>query len=216
MVDNRGVGRSDESPHPFTTHEMARDIAAVLDHAGVRRAHIFGLSLGGMVAQAFALQHPERLDRLVLGCTTPGGGRAIRPRLRAFFSMARGRLASIETGCRIEAENTLSAEFLTRSPQTIQSWIELASARPVSRRALVFQALAGLRHDVFDQLSGVQAPTLVLAPDADRLIPARNSQLLATQIPRAELCWMRGAGHDFVTERPAATFRIVSEFLLSD
>ena len=71
--DNRGIGGSDQPPGPYSTRMMAEDAVAVLDEAGVERAHVVGTSLGGMIAQELALAAPERVDRLVLACTTPGG-----------------------------------------------------------------------------------------------------------------------------------------------
>src|SRR5215467_3247868 len=79
LVDNRGVGRSDATRGRYTTRQLADDVAAVMDAARVERAHVFGMSLGGMIAQELALAHGDRIDRLVLGCTTPGGSRARRP-----------------------------------------------------------------------------------------------------------------------------------------
>ena len=76
LFDNRGIGESDAPPGPYTVAEMAGDAVRVLDEAGVERAHVVGTSLGGMIAQELALSHPERVDRLVLACTTPGGPNA--------------------------------------------------------------------------------------------------------------------------------------------
>ena len=73
LFDNRGIGESDAPAGPYTAAQMAGDALQVLDEAGVERAHVLGTSLGGMVAQELALAHPERVDKLVLACTTPGG-----------------------------------------------------------------------------------------------------------------------------------------------
>src|ERR1700733_7930870 len=77
-LDNRGVGLSEVPPGPYSIATMASDAAAVLDAAGVPRAHIFGISMGGMIAQEFALQYPARTRALILGCTSPGGPSAVR------------------------------------------------------------------------------------------------------------------------------------------
>jgi pimeloyl-ACP methyl ester carboxylesterase len=194
---------------------MAADVAAVLDEAGIAQAHVFGISLGGMIAQAFALSFPSRLDRLVLGCTSPGGLRSVKPKVGSFLAMARARLQSQETACRLEAENVLSDSFRARHPEVIDHWLELARQAPVPRSTMMLQLLAAGRHDAYSRLPTIDAMTLVIAPDADRLIPPENSHLLARRIPRAELAWVRGAGHDFVTERPKETFTMVREFLES-
>ncbi len=215
LIDNRGVGESEVPSRPFSTTDMANDVAAVLDEVGIERAHLFGISLGGMIAQAFALTHPKRLDRLVLGCTSAGGLRSVRPKVGQFLAMARARVQSPKDAFRIEAGFVLSERFRAQHPEIIDEWVELGRKNPVPRRTMMLQLFAAGRHDAYARLPTIDAATLVIAPGADRLIPAENSHIIARRIPGAELACVKGAGHDFVTECPEETFEMVSRFLLS-
>src|SRR5512139_3505397 len=91
VFDNRGTGRSGVPPGPYTTAQMADDVAASLRFLGIGRAHVLGVSLGGMIAQEVALRHRDRVDRLVLGCTGPGGNLSLRPspEAMAVFALAK-------------------------------------------------------------------------------------------------------------------------------
>ena len=211
VLDNRGVGRSDAPSLPWATSDMADDVALVLRASGVERADVFGISLGGMIAQELALRHPHRVDRLVLACTTPGG-RPARPTPRlAALMLARAAVKPIEESLRATAPLVLSDEALARRPELVDIWIAIATSEPRSRRGFIGQLLAAARHDAWDRLPFVESETLVVTGDADRLIPHENSALLAERIPRASLRTLRGAGHDFPTERPDETARLVLE-----
>lgn len=214
LVDNRGVGRSDATRPPYTTALMADDLAAVLDAAGVDRAHVFGMSLGGMIGQQLALRHPARIDRLVLGCTTPGGRNAIRYPLRGVLTLLRAGAAPPHRAMRIIAPLALSRETLERRPEVIDAWVEVARSEPRHRAGLFGQLLAAARHDAWDALPRINAPTLVLTGDADWLIDADNSRRIAARIPGARLQLIPGAGHDFATDRPDETVAALTGFLL--
>jgi len=214
LLDNRGVGRSDRPRPPYRTTQMADDVAAVLDHAGIDRAHVFGVSLGGMIAQWVALRHPARVDRLALGCTTAGGSLGRRVPVDAAASLLRGAFMPFEGAMRHTAPFVISASTLSSRPDVLERWMALAREQPVPLPALLGQLLAGMRHDASGHLDRIEAPTLVLTGDADRLIPAANSYLLAERIPGARLCVLPGAGHDFPTDQPDATARVLESFLL--
>jgi pimeloyl-ACP methyl ester carboxylesterase len=209
LVDNRGVGRSDARP-PYSTRELADDIAAVMDAAGVDRAHVFGMSLGGMIAQELALAHPSRIDRLVLGCTTPGGKRAKKTPLSSRIAMLGSAFGRHDRVFAMLA----SDDSLRARPEIRERWLALGKSERVPPRALLGQALAALRHDAFDRVAQIAAPTLVITGDDDAIIDPENSRLLAAAIPNARLVLLPGARHDFTTDRPDDAARAIVEFLL--
>jgi 3-oxoadipate enol-lactonase len=213
VLDNRGVGRSDVPSMPWTTADMADDVAAVLAESGVQRADVFGISLGGMVAQQLALRHPHRIRKLVLACTTPGGKDAIRISPRAALALVRAASMPFEEGLRASAPWVLSEEALTRRPEIVDLWIAIASSEPRSTSGVLAQLLAAARHDASRMLRYIEHPTLVVTGDADRLLSPENSGVLAARLPNAKLVVLPGAGHDFPTERPDETARIVRDFV---
>jgi pimeloyl-ACP methyl ester carboxylesterase len=215
-MDNRGIGRSGAARAPFTTRQMADDAAAVLDHAGLARAHVFGVSLGGMVAMRLALRHPARVDRLVLGCTTPGGRHATRVPLDAVLALLRAGRLPFADALERTAPYVLSEPFLRARPDVVRAWREVGALEPVPLRTSLFQLLAAAEHDVFASLPTLPHRTLVLTGDADRLIPAANSRLLAATIPGATLIVLPGAGHEFTAEQPEETTVALERFLLED
>jgi pimeloyl-ACP methyl ester carboxylesterase len=215
LLDNRGVGRSDAPPPPYSTARMAADVAAVLDDAAVERTHVFGMSLGGMIAQQVALLYADRVERLVLGCTTHGGRRATRNSWRSALAILRASRMPPREAAYFMAPHLISTEAMEAHPERIEEWAEFAESDPASVLGLMGQASAALRHDTESRLGNIAAPTLVLSGDDDRLIPVRNSELLADKIPGAELRLLPGAGHDFTTDRPRVAATVVKEFLLS-
>jgi 3-oxoadipate enol-lactonase len=208
--DNRGVGRSDRPPGPYTVAEMADDVVSVLDAAGVAAAHVYGISLGGMIAQDMALRHPERVRGLVLGATTRGGAAHVP--------------ASPETGALVELRARMTAEqavwasvpinYAARTRrhggERIAEDIEQRLRYPVEGVFYAAQLAAAQAHDA--AVEGIQAPTLVVHGDEDALIPAANGERLAAAIPGAELALWPGAAHLYFTDEPEAD-RGVAAFL---
>jgi 3-oxoadipate enol-lactonase len=210
--DNRGVGRSEMPVGPYPIALMASDAAAVLDAAGVDSSHIFGTSMGGMIAQEFALQYPQRVRSLILGCTAPGGPRAVRAEPAAMqMLMARGNMT------RAQAEQ--AAQPFIYHPSTPQNLIEedLEIRRPWFPYADAYMAqLQGiLDWEAYSRLSQIDAPTLVIHGESDRLVPAGNGKLIAETIPGAKLVILSNASHIFTTDQPEAAHRAIQNFLAS-
>jgi 3-oxoadipate enol-lactonase len=210
LYDNRGIGASDKPPGPYTAVDLAADAVAVLDAAGLRTAHVVGTSLGGMAAQELALGWPDRVDRLVLACTTPGGSSAYplpEPTQRLF---AEAWALEPEARLRRFVENALAPG----APEELVARITaLRLAHPPDPDGWQAQAAAGASHDAFDRLEAVAAPTLVVHGTEDAVVDPRNSELLAERIPKARLEWIDGAGHLLFWEHPERFLALVEEFL---
>ena len=210
--DNRGVGRSDSSPGPYTITMMAADAVAILDAAGIDRAHVYGISLGGMIAQAVALEHPDRVERLVLGATTAGGpGHTAAPDdTVAFFSRRAGMPA--EEAVWASVPYNYGPATRARHGQRIAEDIEQRLRFPVAPEFYLAQLAAALSHDCHDRLAEITAPTLVVHGVEDVMVSPVNGRVLAELIPGARLIELPGAAHLYPTDEPAAD-RSVAAFL---
>ncbi|MGE0788333.1 MAG: alpha/beta fold hydrolase [Sandaracinaceae bacterium] len=213
VLDNRGVGRSESPLTGWTTATMADDVAAVLDASGTARLDVFGISLGGMIAQELALRHPDRVNRLVLACTTPGGRKAQKIRPAAAAALARSLTMRFDEAIRYTAPYVIGEAIAASRPEIVETWIHIAASEPRSRRGIAGQLAAGARHSAWNRLRRLELPTLVITGDDDRLMPHSNSQMLARLIAGARLKELRGAPHDFPTERPVETAEAVLDFL---
>ena len=223
--DNRGVGRSAKPPGPYTIHEMADDAAALLDTLGVTRAHVLGVSMGGMIAQELALRHPGRVRSLILACTYPEPDADVE-RHRQFSVTHLGGSVTGTGEIQIDLSALDPIRFFHNMLPTVfnQSFIdhEFPKILPLFTGALEFgfsmeailgQVAAVMGHRTTDRLHGITAPTLVITGDADRLIPPGNSDLLAQHIPGATLVKIPGGSHGFNFETPALFNREVLSFL---
>lgn len=214
LVDNRGTGLSDRPAGSFAVADMAGDILAVLDDAGIRRAHVIGASLGGMVAQELAIDHPERIDGLVLACTTPGWPLAY-PMPKAsvrLIASATGMTAEVARRCHVE--NALSARTVQHRPELVDRLVELQDSRPAAQGALLAQAAAGARYAGRRRQTRILARTLVLHGLADTVVDPRNGKLLADRIPDARLVTFPELGHLLFWEDPDGFAGAVTSFLL--
>jgi 3-oxoadipate enol-lactonase len=211
--DNRGVGRSKALLHAYTTDAMADDARAVLDAAEVDRAHVYGISLGGMVAQHLALRHPDRVRSLVLGATHAGGPHAARPD-GDVVAFLRHRLAMRhEEGAWASVPFNYSERVREEHPERIAEDVAQRLSHPFALQAYRAQMWAGALHDCYERLDRITAPTLVVHGAEDRMVPVENARLIAQRIPDARLVELERTGHQYPTEEPSIDERI-AEFML--
>ena len=217
--DSRDVGRSDHSPWPYAVIQLAQDAIAVLDAAGERRAHVYGHSLGGMIAQELALVHRERIGALVLGATTCGGPLAVPqdPQALTFFA----RVGAMDTEEAEWAAVPYSYGERTRRRHGDRIAEDIArrhgGAPPTSfcvsdTFTYLHQVTAAASHNTVSRLGLIAAPTLVVHGGQDRILASENARILADAIPGAALELWPEAGHLYATDEPAAD-RHVAAFL---
>lgn len=211
--DQRGSGHSDKPGGEYSTALLADDTAALLEYLSIPKAHVWGVSMGGQLAQQLALRHPQRVDRLILGCTTPGGKES-RPAdhelMAASYSI--DNLSARERTLR-QAKTGFTAQWLAEHPEVIDSMISRRKERPIDSTALESRRKAFYAHDCHADVPRIAAPTLVLTGDQDSVIPMENSRLLSELIPRARLEILRPAGHKFWIEQEQRVLPIVEAFL---
>lgn len=212
IFDNRGIGRSGKPDVRYTIPMMADDTAGLMDALGISKAHILGLSMGGMIAQEFALRYPQMVGGLVLACTHCGGDAAVRPSgICSTFNdlMFSGTQEAVK-----KAQTCVYAEqTLTEVPEIIQKNREVSQKFPPDTEVLIRQLEAIEHHDTWERLPLIHAPTLVLAGKEDALIPPENSRILAERIPGARLQIIEGGGHLFLVEQEDVFNRTVLDFL---
>lgn len=210
--DNRGVGRPHALRHAYSTAVMADDAVSVLDAAGIDRAHVYGVSLGGMVAQQVALRHPDRVRSLVLGATYAGGPKARRPD-DSVLTFLRGRLLMPHAeAARRSVQFNYSDRGRAEHQERIEEDLAQRLAHPFSVRAYWAQLWAGATHDTYQRLPGIAAPTLIVHGSEDRMIPVENGRMLARAIPHARLVELPRTGHLYATEVPEIDREIAAFF----
>jgi 3-oxoadipate enol-lactonase len=213
LFDNRGIGESDAPPGPYTVTEMAADAVQVLDEAGIERAGVVGTSLGGMIAQELALSHPDRVERLVLACTTPGGPKA-RPMPQVTLELL-AEAATLEPAVALRrfVENALAPTTVRERPELVERIMGHRLATAQHPAAWAAQAAAGATFDAYDRLGALLAPTLVQHGGEDVVVDPGNADLLASLLPDARLEWFPGAGHLLFWEEPERFVSSVAGFL---
>lgn len=204
--DNRGVGDTVMADGPFTIADMAADAVAVLDAAGVRRAHVYGASMGGGIAQEMALGHPERVASLVLACTAAKATVTDLPKRRLFiFGLVPRVLVNRLLGRSMYGHDA--------DPRRVREDRRVLNAMRITRAGLAGQSRAVALYTSRDRVGTITAPTLVLHGTADRAVPYAAGEELAALIPGAKLVTLEGAGHSYVTESTEEANEAVLHFL---
>ncbi len=213
LFDNRGAGRSDKPDVDYSIQMHADDAAGLIDALGIARSHILGASMGGMIAQEFALRHSDRTESLILCCTAPGGDMMVPPEQEVIQKLAQVDGLTPEEIWRKNLPLSFTKEFI----QNNEEWLDEKMRRELPYTAPPFsfkrQMAAAMRHDAYDRLPDIKCPTLVMTGTKDILIPPQNSDLIASQIHEAVLKRYESVGHAFMTEVREEVVRDILDFV---
>jgi pimeloyl-ACP methyl ester carboxylesterase len=204
--DNRDTGQSSRSPTPYSVAHMAEDATAVLDAAGEQRVHVYGISLGSLVAQEVALRHPDRVDALVLGASSAGGFAAYKPSPSSYAQtfMVRAGAMGPEEAQWAAVPYTYAEKTRRSHPERIVTDIGHRVSSSPEAFSYLRQATAVAAHDAYERLNQIAAPTLVVHGEQDIFIPPANALVLAERIPGAQLRLWPDAAHMYIIDEPRA------------
>lgn len=211
--DNRGAGRSDKPHMEYSIPLFADDTAALMTALHIPDAYILGVSMGGYIAQELALNHPDRIRKMILGCTSCGGARAVfmnGKRLKKFTANAGLQPEEI---LRKDMDIYFSDSFVEQNSEKIEEFVQISLRYYQPPDAFERQFDACLRHDAGDRLKQITKPTLIMTGDDDPLVPPANSEILKALIPDSKLSVFPGGRHCFFVENAERFNREVIEFL---
>jgi 3-oxoadipate enol-lactonase len=213
-LDFRDVGDSDDADGPYTIADVAEDVHGLMGALGIPSAGVVGISMGGFAALELALRHPEAVERLVLCVTSAGGATHVSTTPEIMRLLMPGD-AEEETGegARRVCAAVAAPGWAERHPEEIETFVEIARHRPMSRAAYLRQLEACRAHDVAHALDRIRAPTLVLHGDVDPLVPLENGLILAAGIAGAQLKVYPDTGHIPEVERADEFNRDLLAFL---
>jgi pimeloyl-ACP methyl ester carboxylesterase len=213
IFDNRGAGLTDKPAGPYSIPMMADDAAGLMDALGIESANVYGMSMGGMIAQELTLRHPQKVRALVLGCTTPGGPNSHPRPKKTIEALTRIPNVSKEEGLEIVLRLLFTEEFIAANGPQVREMTRNAFDLRTPRHAVLAQAGAIAAQDTYDRLPQIKAPTLVIAGGSDEMILSANSPILAQRIPGAELVMYPKARHGYLFELAAEATAAVLDFL---
>jgi len=217
--DNRGVGQSDQPAGTYTVPEMADDTSGLLKALGINRAKVFGVSMGGMIAQELALRHPEQVEKLVLGCTMAGGATAKQAAPAVVEKLMTGNAlmaSDPDQALDIILPILMPAEFIAAHPELKPMLTAaMAMAPRTSPAAIASQAAGIMLFNAYDRLPQIKCPVLIVHGDSDVLVPSENAAIIKSRLPQAEVIMIPGAGHAFQAADPVGVHQRIVSWLRS-
>ncbi len=214
--DNRGVGQSDKPAGPYSAQMLAADTAGLLDALGIEKAVIMGHSMGGFIAQALAIDFPQKVSKLILSATNFGGPNHVPVTPEAFAVLSdttSDPLTRFTNGLKVST----APGWADANPEIVREWVEWRVANPLDVAAYQAQLAIGLaltsEEAAFEnKLSQISVPTLIVFGAHDQVVPPENAKLLVRQIPGSRISIIPDAGHFFPIEVPEAASQMIIDF----
>lgn len=217
IFDPRGVGNSilPDGKNPNSTiASFAADTIILLDHLKIEKAHVLGASFGGFVAQEFALNYPERLNKLILVCTSFGGANHVAPELEVLTAFASTDGMNTSERIRNFMTPAFTSDFRGEQAEIVEEVCRLREQNVVPENIYLAQLQSATKFDAEQRVGEIKAETLVITGDSDSVVPPQNSHNLAKAIPNAALEIIKNGSHLFFIEKADEFNRKVKDFLL--
>lgn len=216
LIDNRGTGRSSKPDIPYTIKMMADDIAGLMDAVKVPKAHVLGTSMGALIAQEFALNHPEKVMGLILCMATCGGPKSVpvpAKFAKAMFTTADPSLDTLnEEALELFWSLVYSPKYIKKHrDELLKGGVSVKYPTPIIGKKR--QGEAVLNFDTYDRLPNIKAPTLIMAGENDVIVPVKNSKILAERIPNSKLLLFKNCSHGFLREKIDEVLSAMQDFL---
>ena len=215
IFDNRGAGQTDKPKVAYTIEMFADDTVNLMNALKIQRARILGISMGGMIAQEFAINYPEKVEKLVLCSTTCGGNKSIQPSPQVLGPLTKPREGMTDEDV---AKNWISLLFTENFIKRNAVFMSVATQEllkdPIPQDAFQRQMGAILNFDTYERLPKIKAATLVMHGTEDILIPPINSKIIADRIPNAKLVYFENNGHALFSQEPERVNKTLFDFLI--
>jgi len=211
MYDARGCGDSDKPQEPYSIRMLASDAAALLDSLGIQKTHVVGNSMGGATAQELAINHPQKIDKLVLASSVSAQDHWSKTWHHGLMAI-RKKLGPEEYGEFLSCFSYTYRMFTERYAE-LQELKKLTRSKPIPDFSFENQFKAMLEHNTLDRLHLIKTPTLVVVGEEDAWTPPRFSRQIAELIPNAKLITIKEASHSFFREKVDEANKILLNFL---
>lgn len=213
VFDARGCGRSAEPEGDYSIAGFADDAAALLEALDLGPAFVYGSSMGGMIAQELTLRHPQLVRALILGCTTAGAVRGVRPSVETVQTMIRNQSLTGDDALTAGWKLGYSDEYIASHWDALMDRSRNAREFAATRESYMRQVVASAQHDVWDEISEIACPVMIIHGADDLMIPAANAHLMKERILHAELHILEGMGHGYNLEAQDQADALVLDFV---